>query len=253
MLDWVRSVKRWLRAPGKFRTMPKHRPSDESVRHLVSRLGRHKPVGLTHNIGVGYHELPFPGLTIPTSRKDLAERVARITEGFPVSGKFGLDVGCAIGGVTFSLQIAGARMVGLDRDLASIQVARECEAVQATGAVFVHKAFSMEVLDDLADRMGNPASLCFDFIVWLSSMNWVAETLGSAQFGSLLSHVSERSNFLIADSAIGGKGNLSMEDLGIFTNQDFKDYIISQTSFESASSLGVDDNWYGRELFLFRK
>ena len=253
VLDWGRSLRRWLRAPNKFRTMPRNRPSQESIRYLATQLGRHRPTGLTHNIGVGYHELPFPGLDFPTSRNDLAERVERITGSLSVAGKFGLDVGCAIGGVTFSLQIAGARMVGLDRDLPSIQVARECEAVYGTGALFIHREFSTEVFDGLADRMANPSSQTFDFVVWLSSMNWVAEALGSAEFGRLLARVSERSNFLVADSAIGGKANSTMESLGIQTNQDFADFVRSESSFESANSLGIDNDWYGRELFLFGK
>lgn len=252
-LNLLRNVRYWLRAPGKFAKMDRKRPSEASIRYLASRLGRHHPVGLTHRPGVLYHDLPFPGLRMDVSRSDLSERVGRITSALPVEGKFGLDIGCAVGGVTFSLQQAGARMVGLDRDLPSLQVARECEALYSTGAIFVHREFSIETFEDLADRMANPANKRFDFVVWLSSMNWVAEALGVKEFKELLDKVSKRSDVLIADSALGGKASAAMAAMGIQTNQDFSTFVLAHSHFESATVLGVDETWYGRELFLFRK
>jgi hypothetical protein len=252
-LDTLRNVRNWLRNPTRFVQLDQKRPSEASIRYLASRLGRHRPVGLTHRPGVLYHELPFPGLRMDVSRGDLSERVRRITSALSVEGKFGIDIGCAVGGVTFSLQQAGARMVGVDRDLPSLQVARECEALYGTGAIFVHREVSIETFEDLADRMANPANKCFDFVVWLSSMNWVASSLGPKEFEKLLDKVSKRSDVLIADSALGGKASASMEAMGIRTNQDFSTFVLAHSHFVSATVLGVDDTWYGRELFLFRK
>lgn len=232
---------------------PATRPSIASVHYFVNMLGRHKPVGLTHSSGTAYHELPFRNLKLKTSRNDLHKRVGRISQNLPIEGQHGLDIGCAIGGVSFSLQLAGAKMVGVDRDRPSIQVARECESLFKTGAAFIEADFSLETIDDILEVASNPISGEVDFTVWLSSFNWVAKELGISQTKEILLKLSRASKVLIADSAIGGKGQGAMDVLGIRSNHEFSSFVLAQSEYSRVRSIGVDGDWYDREVFLFER
>ena len=67
----------------------------------------------------------------------------------------------------------------------------------------------------------------------------------------LLKVLSSKSSILVADSAIGGKGASALKEIGIETNEDFKNYIIDNTTYTKAFSMGTYDDWYDRELFYF--
>lgn len=233
--------------------LPANRPSVESVYYYINQLGKHLPVGLTHNVGTGYHELPFPSLRFKTSRDDLQMRLERLKAMRTMQAAYGLDIGCAIGGLTFGLQQMGANMVGIDRDRPCIDVASECEALFKTGAHFECDSFGEEALHRLRARYGNPATGRFDFAIWFSSFNWVAGALGDAGTKSLLRAFSEGVDELIADSAIGGKGSNALAALGIDSNDTFQQYILSNSSYTHAKEVGSDTDWYGRNVYLFSK
>lgn len=232
---------------------PESRPSVASVHYLVNQLGAHSPVGLTHRRSTAYHELPFPNLRLMTSRNDLSLRVSRITENLAVESKYGLDIGCAVGGVSFALQAAGARMVGIDRDLPSINVAAECEALYNTGARFLHSEFCLKNLAGILSTAADPVSKEVDFAVWFSSFNWVAKELGGSETKNVLAQLSSSSRVLVADSAIGGKGQAAMSSLGIDSNQDFSSFVLNNSNYSKVRKIGTDKSWYGRDIFLFER
>ena len=231
--------------------LPKTRPSKESIYYLINQLGVHKPVGLTHNKNTGYHELPFPSLRFPVSRRDLSLRLKRLEEIDIISKGYGLDVGCALGGMTFGLQLKGANMVGTDRDLPSLNVAIECEKLFKTGASFENLDFNSDSLKLLVKKYSNPISSKFDFAIWFSSFNWVVNSLGEIKIKKLVKELSESVDFLIADSAIGGKGSSSLSDIGVIDNQTFTKFILDNSNYRYCNKIGVDEKWYGREIFIF--
>ena len=239
--------------PLRVKAMPKTRPSVESIYFLINQLGKGKPRGLTHREGVAYHELPFHQLKLRTSRSDLKQRLARISSVYDIQGSYGLDVGCAVGGLTFGLQFRGAQMLGVDRDNPSLQVARECESYFNTGANFLEGDFSTGLLREALAKHGNPETGRFDFAVWFSSFNWVLDALGPAEIVKLLSFFSQSVDVLIADSAIGGKGADAMRTAGIQTNEEFAKFVIKNSHYLNVTPIGFDSDWYGRESFMFSR
>ena len=231
--------------------MPKKRPSKKSIYFLINQLGKDKPVGLTHDLSKGYHELPFNELRFPVSRNDLNKRLSRLNKNYSFNNKYGMDIGCAIGGISFGLQQMGANMVGIDRNSPSIKIAKECEAFFKTGANFINKDFGKETFLELLIDYSNPTTKIFDFVVWFSSFNWIAEAIGEKEIISLIKVISENSDTLIADSAIGGKGQLFLSQIGIIDNKSFGEFIIKNSSYKSFKIIGQDEKWYEREIFIF--
>ena len=115
MKSILKSLFMYLKYPSiRVAQMPDKRPSKKSIYYLINQLGRHKPIGLTHNIGVAYHELPFEELIFPTSRQGLKQRIEKLITTPGINrGAYGLDLGCAIGGITFGLQKIGCKMTEL--------------------------------------------------------------------------------------------------------------------------------------------
>jgi SAM-dependent methyltransferase len=237
----------------RISAMPAIRPSLGSVYYLINQLGRHLPVGLTHEVGTGYHDLPFPQLRFKTSRSDLSNRLQRLSRIQKFKGACGLDIGCAIGGITFGIQQLGAQMVGIDRDEPSIAVAKECEALFKTGATFMCAPFGEEILAELARSHGNPKTERFDFAIWFSSFNWVAEALGTDGMRSLLHSVSRRIDILFADSAIGGKGASALQDIGVVSNETFVSFVLDNSMYSKFELIGQDSDWYGRAVYRFSR
>lgn len=231
--------------------LPANRPSLQSVYYFINQLGKHQPVGLTHEVGTGYHELPFPSLRFKTSRSDLNNRLTRLRAIQDIKGSHGIDIGCAIGGMTFGLQQMGAKMVGVDRDSPSIAVAQECEALFKTGATFVCDSFGEEMLRTLARSHGSPATGRFDFAIWFSSFNWVAEALGAGKTRELIRTLSETVDSLIADSAIGGKGASALSSIGVTSNETFVDFVLKNSLYTKVDLVGKDTDWYGRNVYRF--
>lgn len=232
-------------------SMPSERPSVDSVYYLINQLGAHRPVGLTHEIGTGYHELPFPSLHVKTSRSDLQNRLNRLDSFLEIKGAYGIDIGCALGGLTFGLQQMGAHMVGIDRDVPSIAVANECEDLFGTGASFVCDNFKEEIFPELVKAYANPKTTTFDFAIWFSSFNWVAEALGAEKIKSLLQALSNNAEQLIADSAIGGKGAIALSTLGIVSNETFVEFILKNSQYTKFELIGEDEDWYNRKVYRF--
>jgi hypothetical protein len=232
----------------RINTMPQKRPSRESIYYLINQLGKNSPVGLTHKSHIGYHELPFSDLKFKVSRNDLEFRLDRICEVLNVDGKRGLDIGSALGGITFGLQLRGSEMFGIERDKPSILVSRECENLYKTGAEFIHGSVSSEVLNEFFLTHGK-----LDFCVWFSSFNWVIDAIGRDEMKKCLGTLSENVEVLLADSAIGGKGTDPMARNGLHTNDDFRNFVMECTCYNYVDVVGNDADWYGRKVFKFSK
>lgn len=248
----IKKIFNYLIYPSLFvKKMPKNRPSKRSIYYLINQLGKDKPIGLTHDLSKGYHELPFKELRFPVTRNDLSKRLSRLKKNYSFDNKYGIDVGCAQGGITFGLQKNGANLVGIDRHKPSIDIAKECEAYFKTGANFINIDLDKEKFLELLMSYSNPKTKKFDFIIWFSSFNWVAEALGEKELKLLINIISENTNTLIADSSIGGKGQAFLTEIGIFDNKTFAEFITRNSAYKSFKIIGKDEDWYGREIFIF--
>jgi len=234
----------------KVKELPSVRPSIKSIYYFINQLGKNKPVGLTRVASVAYHEVPFAEIKVKTSRNDLQKRIELISNNFEFNNKVGIDIGCAIGGVTFSLQKMGAKMIGIERDLPAFNVATEIEAYFKTGANFIHSSISPSLLEEVLKKFNHKE---FDFTIWLSSFNWVLGDLGEESTKDLINSLSQKSTYLICDSAIGGKGQKFLTQSKIESNEDFVNFIEDNSQYKLEKVLGKYDSWYNRDLFLFKR
>ena len=141
-------------------------------------------------------------------------------------------------------------MTGVDRDMPSLRVANECEQLFRTGARFINDEINEITINSIISK-ASYQDRNLDFTIWLGSFNWVAKSLGDKRLKELLKTISEKSTLLVADSAIGGKGDNALKAIGINSNKSFADYILKNTTYTQAMSLGRYDDWYDRELYYF--
>lgn len=241
----------FLRFPyTRVKVQPHGAPSIKSIYYRVNQLGKNKPVGLPREQAVVYHELPFPELKLRYRRKDLDERMQILLNAIELKDKIGFDIGCALGGLTFGLQKQGAEMLGIERDKPAYEVAVEIEKYYNTGAKFINEEISTNTLTKALKKMNCKS---FDFTIWLSSFNWVAGANSEETLKQLLFELSLKSEVLIADSAIGGKGQKFLDEIGIKTNQNFVDYVLLNSDYSNVTKLHTYTEWYGRSLYMFKK
>lgn len=234
----------------RVHTYPNNSPSIQSIYYKVNQLGKNKPIGLPREHYIVYHQLPFPELKLRYRRKDLEERLKVLCSTFDFENKFGIDIGSAIGGITFALQKRGAIMVGIERDEPAFKVSLEVESYFKTGAKFINDNLSKPNLKKSLKIVGCKK---FDFSIWLSSFNWVAGANNEKNLKEIISYLSHISDTLIADSAIGGKGQKFLDKIGIKSNKDFSKYILENSEYTSAHLIHTYENWYSRGLFRFDK
>jgi len=216
----------------------------------VAKLGSNEPVGLTHRRGVMYHEVPFRGLRLEYSRTDMRQRVQLLSRELSLDGSHGLDLGCAVGGLTFSLQKRGASMVGVERDGPSYEVAMALENKYRTGAGFIHSDI-VGYVSRTSEQIRSGLLTRFDFVLLFSAFNWVVEGMSLDELEKFLGELGELSNLLVMDSAVGGKGQPNLTRIGVETEADFEALLLRGAGKSNVRKIGTYDHWYGRGIFLF--
>ena len=141
-------------------------------------------------------------------------------------------------------------MLGIERDIPAYEVANEIEKYYNTGAKFINEEISINTLTKALKEMNCES---FDFTIWLSSFNWVAGANSDETLKELLFKLSLSSEVLIADSAIGGKGQQFLDEIGIKTNENFVDYVLLNSDYSNVTLLHTYTKWYGRSLYMFTK
>jgi len=170
-------------------------------------LDRSRAGGLA--VGQMYHELPFDDLDLSCWRKDVRQRAGIIQAFSRVDGKKGIDLGCSVGGITFALQMMGARMTGVDHSAEDIGLALCVEAEYRTGAEFRIAEVDRVIWEEM--RPGG-----FDFAVWLSQWMWYVRQAGKIRAHQALRRVSECVEHLWFEVSVGdGHAGDTMLELGI--------------------------------------
>ena len=125
--------------------------------------GKKYPGGVSKNATM-YHDLPFGELAkIKNRRSKTMERVKQIASRVNVKGKTIVDLGCNVGGISIGLLKEGAsRVVGIDVDLESIEVAKAASDYLGLSK----KASFYEQVIDLRYIRGFVSDI--DVVVWLA-------------------------------------------------------------------------------------
>jgi len=206
-------------------------------RELLSKIGINKIEGSSTKQGCLYHELPF-FTSIPTHRKSSKLRADLIKNNLEITDKTGLDLGCSVGGITFELQLAGAKMVGIDYDPNVITLAKEVEKYYNTGALFQHEPITFSLIFDLQE---------FDFIVWLNQWMWLAKQEGEDVARQILYTASKKTEMLFFSTS-ENDGQAKIES--IKNSKDVYKLLSRTTRFQDIESLGViKDGKHKRTMF----
>jgi len=209
-------------------------PSDE-LKKSIGKIGVSKYGGSSTKPGYLYHDLPF--FKTKTHRKGSELRVKKILSVYDVEGRSGLDIGCSVGGISFRLQNAGAKMVAVDYDPEVIQLAKEVEKQQNTGVVFQRNRVDQTFIRTLP---------VYDFIVWFEQWMWLVKQRGEDEAIKILKVVSNKTNNLFFSTSQGdGKAKSKM----IKSEKDVEVLLRAHTDYLVTNLGTVDDNWHKRSLF----
>ena len=206
---------------------------------LIKKVGKTRILGSSTKVGRLYHDLPF-GPDIKVHRSGTELRAKLITDNYDVKRKFGLDLGCSVGGITFRLQLAGAYMMGVDYDPQALAVANYFENQVGTGATFVNEDIALSLLRDLHE---------VDFIVWLDQWMWFHKEHGRVLAEKALSVIYNKCDVLFFSTSQGDGQAKNF----VRTPADVEQLLKDNTEFKVANLGTVQDNWHRRSTFMCTK
>lgn len=227
-----------------------------NLKSAYKKLGTKKKFGSSVHSGKAYHELPFPDeQKLPTHRKSLAKRTSVIKKKTKVKNKYGIDLGCSVGGFVFDLQKSGAQMVGLDYDQQSINVALAAENKYKTGANFECTDINMDTYLEALEKYSNIKTGRFDFCIWYSQFMWMVKAHGEEESLKFLKHLSETCDELWFETSQGDKAaGALMKKMGITHTQAVLKLLQDNTCYTDIKDLGqAGDGWSKRHIFRCRK
>lgn len=222
------------------------------IYRAAALLGTNKPVGLTHRKGVLYHQVPFSNLRLEFSRSDLEERLNILRSEYKFEGLKGLDLGCAVGGLSFAFQLSGASMTGVERDLDCLRVASAIEQRYETGVRFVHSDI-IDYVGALSSSVAKAEVAPFDFVFFFSAFNWVVEGKTPEAAHEFLAKLFSVGQTIFIDSALEGKGQSNLTSIGISDEISFLNFVSSSFHPSKSRTLGENSDWYGRRVYIFKR
>lgn len=198
----------------------------ERLLHLAAALNTEKMYENGLAVGQAYHDLPFDDLELASWRKDVRGRAELIKAVGGVTGTRGIDLGCSIGGLTFALQLTGAKMTGVDFNKSDIQFAKSVEAEYITGA-----EFRLADVDSVIWQEMIPGD--FRFALWLSQWMWYVRQVGVKRGCEALRQVSLCVECLWFEISIGdGFAGNTMLDLGLRSSADVEELLREWTVYD---------------------
>jgi len=195
-----------------------------------------------------YHELPFR-LVQKADRGYLRERIRLFKNAYDFSGKKGLDLGCNIGGITFSLALEGAKMRGVDIYDEGLNVANACEDYYKLNCEF----FKEDIVDYV--RKINEH---YDFCIFLATWHWVVKQHGEKVGIEVIKKISDRCDTMFFEINFGHEEGLrgseeTMVELGLTNEQAVIDFIKKNTKYTEVKNIGKSVGWGNRITFMCSK
>lgn len=210
------------------------------------------------HVGKAYHEVPFSELSLPTHRHNLNVRVNLIKQEMTkrklaYKGKYGLDIGCSVGGLSFSMTKAGAKQVlGVDYDPLSINVGNAIESHYKTGAVFLEDKVSLETLPALIEAAADPATGRINFCLWFSQFMWLLKQTSLEEAIEFLRKLTNVTDVLWFESSQGDMAaGDAMRKYNLTSGAALEDLLRQHTPYQKIINLGnAKDGWGNREVIL---
>jgi len=158
------------------------------MRHEIERIVQMVVQKSTNDDGTSgpgaiYDKLPFPELSkIPVRRNDASKRFRLVTKflkkylNIDWKDKVVLDIGCAAGGISFRLYLAGVKsVIGIDYDRESIQIAQEISRLkEIKNTHFIYTTLDKYVSTTDKDQF-------YDIVICLSVFHWLLKEYGEEQ------------------------------------------------------------------------
>lgn len=198
--------------------------------------------------GIQYHELPFE-FNQKTDRKFLKERIEMFESVYDFKGKEGIDLGCNLGGVTFSLAMKGAKMTGLDNGIAFLNVANACEKYYNLGVRFLEA--------DITDYCLNNKKH-YDFCVFVATWHWILVKEGLEKATEVLKRISEDCDVMFFETNFGSETDLvgsegAMPEAGLTSPEKLVEFIKKNTNYTKVENIGKCIGWGNRISWLCSK
>lgn len=195
-----------------------------------------------------YHDLPFGIPEVPTPlRKDNERRTALLLDAYSFEGKRGLDLGCCLGGLTFSLEQAGADIVGVDADPAAIEVACMVGEYYQSSATFVKSSIADFLVSAIEEEE------CFDFCLHCSVFMWVVYFSGLEKALEDIRNLSRLTDVLFFEVSVGdGMAGEAMVQNGLHNIDLVIKCIEEASTFRLTKVLGKS-GWGHRDILMFQR
>ena len=209
---------------------------NKKLKLLAEQIGVHHKPGSTTKPGKLYHDIPFERFS--THRKGTEKRAQLILDNYSVSNRAGLDLGCSVGGMSFHMVLAGARMTGVDYDPAVIEFAKQTSFEYNCLVSFKCQAITSAFIKSLPN---------YDFIIWFDQWMWLVKEQGWKAATALLKQVSRKAPVMFfSTSQNDGQARNQIQ-----TADDAMNLLKQHTVYSNIKNLGVvDDNWHKRSMFV---
>jgi 2-polyprenyl-3-methyl-5-hydroxy-6-metoxy-1,4-benzoquinol methylase/predicted Ser/Thr protein kinase len=220
------------------RTIEKFKGGFQKIYDLIGKLPKR----------LQYHELPF-NMIQKADRKYLKERIEMMKVVYDFKNKSGIDLGCNIGGVTFSLALEGSKMVGIDIDKRLIDIANACEDYYKLGCKFIEGNITKKIWEEGEH---------YDFCILLAIWHWIVKQEGEEVGKQLLKKISEKCDTMFIEINFGHEEGLTgseetMEEIGLTNEQAVIDYIKKYTDYTEVKNIGKCIGWNNRPTFFCSK
>jgi len=169
-------------------------------------------------------------------------------EVYDFKGKKGLDLGCNIGGITFSLAINGAKMTGVEIKPSNIAIANACEEYYCLNTKFIE--------DNIVDFVKDLEH--YDFCVFVATWHWIVKQEGLEKATEVLKRVSENCDVMFLETNFGHEEGLTgseetMSDNGLDSESKLIEFIIKNTEYNKVKNIGTCIGWNNRITFMCSK
>jgi len=221
------------------------------IENLLKRLPNRKQ----------YHELPF-NIIQKVDRKSLKQRIEMMKKVYDFKGKKGLDLGCNLGGLTFSLAIEGAEMVGVEKNKPFVDIANACEDYHKLGCKFenadivdyMHSSLEVEVVGVVVQFPQEHYDFCLLLAIW----HWIVKQQGEKVGIEILKTISENCDVMFFEINFGHEEGINgseetMTKIGLTNEQAVVDYIKKNTDYTEVKNIGKCMDWGNRITFMCSK
>jgi len=156
---------------------------------------------------------------------------------------------CNLGGVTFSLAMKGAKMIGVDNGKAFLDVANECEKYYNLGTKFIEA--------DIVDYCLNNENH-YDFCVFVATWHWIVQRDGIEKATEVLKKVSKDCDVMFFETNFGHEIGLvgsetAMSEAGITNEKELIEFIKENTEYTKVTNIGKCVGWANRPSFICTK